>query len=521
MCTWHNRIMTCRRSGSLLAAALRRCTRCACAFILLSHSLLISAQSAGPAALVADIPDQPVAQALEEFSRQTALQVVYLSDVIGKRRAQRAPAGLAPADALACLLRGTGLNFDFLNARMVRIGTTLPPPVAPPPELQEVVVTAAAIRNRPQVAAPSPQELHTIEAANEELERRIARGGLLYGNAALDEYLQGVADRLLGSDTTDASAVHIRVIRGASATAFSLSDGSIYITTAVLASFDNESELAALLGRELTHYTNAHVLRALRDEHRRVVSERIALTLIGGIDIAPFPTGTTGILQRAFGGYSSDLEREADEGGVRRMVAAGYDASGALAGLQRLQGPAGVSAELPVYASHPKLVQRMASCRELLAGKLGRTVAAGGETRAVEYQRQLGELPLDQVAILVDYEKFEQAEKALEVVVATGDSGRAEYLRGEISRKRVPQTDATVERALAAYGVAIMLPDAPAATYRELGLLRRLRGETADAVFALQTYLERAPLATDAPLILRYLEEARRSAASPGNGGDR
>jgi predicted Zn-dependent protease len=512
--------MTCRCSSSPLAVALRRCGLCMCAFILTFHSLLTSAQPAGPAALVADIPDQPVAQALEQFSRQTALQVVYLSDIIGKRTAQRAPAGLAPADALACLLRGTGLTFEFLNARMVRIGTSAPPPFAPPRELQEVVVTAAAIRSRPQAASPSPQELHTMEAANEELEGRLARGGLLYGNAALEEYLQSVADRLLAIDATDAGAVHVRVIKGTSATAFSLSDGSIYVTTAVLASFDDESELAAVLGRELTHYTNAHVLRALRDEHRRLVSERIALTLIGAIDLEPFPTGTTGILQRAYGGYSPDLEREADEGGVRRMVAAGYDASGALAGLQRLQGPADMSAGLPVYASQPKLAQRMASCRELLAGKLARTVAAGGETRAVEYQRQLGELPLDQVAILIESGKLEQAEKSLEAVVATGDSGRAEFLKGEISRKRVPQTDVTVERALAAYGVAIMLPDAPAATYRELGLLRRLRGESAQAVFALQTYLERAPLAVDAPLIQHYLEEARGSAAPPETGGD-
>jgi hypothetical protein len=234
--------------------------------------------------------------------------------------------------------------------------------------------------------------------------------------------------------------------------------------------------------------------------------------LFGLIDLAPFPKGARGILDRASGGYSLDLEREADAGAIRRMVAAGYDASGTLAGLQQLQGPADRSAEFPVYASRPKLAQRIASYRELFAGKLAATVAASGETGRADYQAQLAELPLDQVAILVDGGKLDEAETAVEAVVATRDSSRAEFLKGEISRSRVPQSEITVERALAAYALATSLPDTPAATYREVGLLRRLRGESADAALAFQSYLEHAPRAADAPLIRRYLEDAGQTA---------
>jgi len=124
------------------------------------------------------------------------------------------------------------------------------------------------------------------------------------------------------------------------------------------------------------------------------------------------------------------------------------------------------------------------------------------------------------VAILVDSGNFDRAEKILDAVIATGDSGRAEFLKGEIARRRVPQSDATVERALAAYALAITLPDPPTATYREVGLLRRLRGESADATLAFQNYLERAPLAADAPLIRRYLEDSRPAATPPPTSTD-
>ena len=52
------------------------------------------------------------------------------------------------------------------------------------------MVTAHLVPKPPHVAPPTREELRTIEAANEELERRIVRNHLLYGHAALDLYLQ-------------------------------------------------------------------------------------------------------------------------------------------------------------------------------------------------------------------------------------------------------------------------------------------------------------------------------------------
>ena len=104
------------------------------------------------------IPAQSVDAALVQFAHQTGLQLVYESHLTQARASQGARAGIPAADALTELLAGTGLSFQFLNDRTVRIfeaepngpaagSTDLPPRrvmrrAAPWSEaLSEVVVT--------------------------------------------------------------------------------------------------------------------------------------------------------------------------------------------------------------------------------------------------------------------------------------------------------------------------------------------------------------------------------------------
>jgi len=79
--------------------------------------------------LARPIPQQPLAAALAEFAHQSRLQLIYVSTIVRSRTSRDLPAGLAPKDALARLLEGTGLSFEFLNARTVRIFET--PAVTP------------------------------------------------------------------------------------------------------------------------------------------------------------------------------------------------------------------------------------------------------------------------------------------------------------------------------------------------------------------------------------------------------
>ena len=110
--------------------------------------------------LSADIGPRPVAEALAAFGRQTGLQLIYVSTIAEAEQSKGARAGLTASEALTQLLDGTGLAFEFLNARTVRI---FPAPAVVPtavaaasaashsarrplagdgPGLEEVIVTA-------------------------------------------------------------------------------------------------------------------------------------------------------------------------------------------------------------------------------------------------------------------------------------------------------------------------------------------------------------------------------------------
>ena len=138
------------RSTGIAAVAtgvLRAVSICTPAALLGAPATL--AQSFEPTALTADISAEPLAQALEAFARQTGLQLVYLSGVVHDQRSHAVAAGLSPNEALTRILQGTGLKFEYLTPRSIRILAAVvgPPREAAPTiraedELQEVIVTA-------------------------------------------------------------------------------------------------------------------------------------------------------------------------------------------------------------------------------------------------------------------------------------------------------------------------------------------------------------------------------------------
>lgn len=126
-----------------IAPAIAQAVAAAC---MVHGAASADAQAPTGAPLAAAIASQPVARALEEFERLTGLHVVYVSMEVANRIAQATDAGLTPRAALAHLLAGTQLEFDFLNPTTVRISVAPPRASAaatPAAEaLAEVYVTA-------------------------------------------------------------------------------------------------------------------------------------------------------------------------------------------------------------------------------------------------------------------------------------------------------------------------------------------------------------------------------------------
>jgi len=130
---------------------------------------LWSVNGLAEALLASEIRAQPLAAALADFAHQTGLQLVYVSDALKDQQSKGARAGVSTAEALKALLEGTGLTFEFLNQRAVRIfpepkaaesGEEPKPPVRRP-------APAASVANEVDVFGQRDERLRAFEAVQD------------------------------------------------------------------------------------------------------------------------------------------------------------------------------------------------------------------------------------------------------------------------------------------------------------------------------------------------------------------
>ncbi len=350
----------------------------------------------------------------------------------------------------------------------------------------------------------------------DDIEKRIATSGLLYGHPDLDAYLQAVADGLRRPD--DGDAIRLRAIRGPWPNAFVLPNGASYVTTAMLDMLDNEAQLACVLGHEMTHLVEQHALQEMRAQRTRQGWTTALAVLIGaagayygggqaGAALADL-TASAGQLWTisAVSGYSRDHEREADRAGFERLVAAGYDTSQAPVVFELLlaRTPDDAPGARPYFATHPRLEERIASFRELAAARAG---GPAGATNADRYLVAIGELPVDQALLLIEAEQPALAQLSIiRYLDRHPDSARAHFVAGEAWRARPKETGA-IDNAIAAYAQAAALPGTPPTALRNKGLLHRERGENELARESFEKYLALDPHAVDAGIVRLYLQE--------------
>jgi hypothetical protein len=106
-----------RRPSADIATAVSEALRtlAICAPVAIAGSYFSDAQAVESATLTVGIPAQSLARALEAFARQTGLQLVYVSGVVRDQKSHAVSAGESLEEALARLLLGTGLRFEYLT----------------------------------------------------------------------------------------------------------------------------------------------------------------------------------------------------------------------------------------------------------------------------------------------------------------------------------------------------------------------------------------------------------------------
>ncbi len=116
---------------------------------------------------------------------------------------------------------------------------------------------------------------------SENEEEKLAKLGKTWDDPLLEEYLAAVAAKLVPEEAKQAGApaVRIAVFRDPALNAFAMPNGKVYIHTGLLSRLENESQLAMILGHELTHVTNRHALKFNRDAQNK----QIFFTLGGAV----------------------------------------------------------------------------------------------------------------------------------------------------------------------------------------------------------------------------------------------
>ncbi len=358
---------------------------------------------------------------------------------------------------------------------------------------------------------PENDERRLWEQARDE-ERKLRDKTTLYQDPILEDYLNQVAQRLEPPEVRQQEAIRIRVyaIKDPSLNAFTYPTGSIYVHTGLLARLENEAQLGIVLGHEMTHATHRHALEFQRSARNKMIGFSIA-SLVGSIAVAnaagkkaekgdysgAYVLSQVGNIMVGLGlelgflaavnGFGRELEREADQVGMERLVAAGYDPRQAPRVFELLKDDHGDDSRMEVFffGSHPRLDERI--MRVLLRDdavenvRLGRLRTAGAE--------------LDKVLSL------------------TPNDPVAHFLDGQIAEKQAAEAkeraaiDGLEDRAIAAYEEAIRLDPRYADPYRAIGILRHRSGDKEKALAAFHRYLELRPEAPDAQQVKDYILE--------------
>lgn len=343
---------------------------------------------------------------------------------------------------------------------------------------------------------PADSEEGGLWALMDREERQVRRSPLGVRDPALTGYLRELVCRLAGEHCAD---LRVHVLRTPAFNALMAPNGMMQVWSGLLLRVDNEAQLAAVLGHELGHYLERHLLERMQDLKGK--SAAATVFALFGLAGALATVGLAASLQ----GFSRQQEERADRLGMRLLLRAGYDGREAaqvwddLLAELKVRGGEDVGRRSALFASHPPAAER----RDLLLQLAG---TGGGRSGAEALARVIAPHRLEWLLEEIQRGQFEESLALFDRKLRLQpDDPELLFARGEVRRLRDTPEDLGLALADLQRGAAAA--DPPALLFRSLGLLHRRRGEPGQAAQALRRYLAAAPQAGDAPLIHSYLTE--------------
>jgi predicted Zn-dependent protease len=138
----------------------------------------------------------------------------------------------------------------------------------------------------------------------------------------LQEYVQRVGEKLAAVSERPDLDWHFTIVDTDDVNAFATMGGYVYISRGILPYFQNEADLAAVLGHEIGHITAEH----LKKQNRKGMLSGLASAATAIFTGMPALADLTNMAGQAIiSGYGREAELESDRLGASYLAKAGYD----------------------------------------------------------------------------------------------------------------------------------------------------------------------------------------------------
>lgn len=345
---------------------------------------------------------------------------------------------------------------------------------------------------------PSDADERGLWQMVDEQERALRTSPAVIRDVELNAYVRGVLCRVVGE--AKCRDVRVYVMRTPQFNASMAPNGMLQVWSGLLLRTQNEAQLAAVLGHEYRHFEQRHTVRLWREVRSKT-------NAAGWLNMLPFGGVVgLGLLVSVFG-FSREMEREADEGGLKLMADAGYDTRQAALVWERLRNEMDASAtarktksrkdsDRGIFEMHPPSAERV----RYLADGARRQPGMVDVTRAENFRRAMaGFWPIfvdDQLKL----NDFGASEYLLGSLASGGWTPELLYARGELYRRRAAAGD--LASATGFYNEAIAAGGTVPELWRGRGLAQIKLGRSEAGKSDLAEYLKRAPQATDRAMIV-------------------
>ena len=265
---------------------------------------------------------------------------------------------------------------DDASKDVPAFGKTNPTPQKVP-EIRDSTAIRSFPQNLPDLGDSSQAILSGVQERKlgESIVREIRASGAYLNDPEVNGYLNELGNRLVTAIPGAQFDFEFFGVADPAINAFALPGGFVGVNTGLILLAQSESELASVLGHEITHVTQHHIARSMDAQRDALIAQLGALAAAvlasrshsssSGDMTGAAIASAQGIAIQTQLNYTRSIEEEADRLGFERTYAAGFDPSAMGTFFQRLQKASSwFEGNSPSYLrDHPETYQRIAEAQ--------------------------------------------------------------------------------------------------------------------------------------------------------------